>query len=111
VDDAGIGNPLRVGKPHERLLLSGEEAKWCGLCVKWGDHYRADHCVDNEEEDPACDGDGYVAIEVGWEVITKILHLLAHSHIFMLRDLFESIVSFHIHHPARVWEWLTNWFR
>ena len=29
------------------MLQDGTEVKWCGLCGKWGDHYRAGHPTDN----------------------------------------------------------------
>ena len=63
VDETGIRNPPRPGEPRERVLPSGEEVKWCGLCGKWGDHYRAGHPSgeDGKEEEPG-DGDGHVAI-------------------------------------------------
>ena len=66
VDDAGIRNPPRPGDPRERVLPSGQEVKWCGLCGKWGDHYRAGHPSEEEvKEEEAVDGDGHVAIEDG----------------------------------------------
>ena len=45
VDETGIRNPPRPGEPRERVLPSGQEVKWCGLCGKWGDHYRVGHPV------------------------------------------------------------------
>ena len=63
VDDASIRNPPRPGEPRERTLPSGIEVKWCGLCGKWGDHYRAGHTNgEDEKEAETGDGDGHVAI-------------------------------------------------
>lgn len=62
--DGSIRNLLRAGEPCEYVLPSGKEVKWCGLCLKCGDHYRAGHFVANKE-DYVGDGNGHVAIEEG----------------------------------------------
>ena len=42
--------------------------KWCGLCEKWGNHYRAGYPSEEEaKEEEAGDGDGHVTIEDGVE--------------------------------------------
>ena len=47
VDSDGIRNPPRANDPREKTLQDGTEVKWCGLCGKWGDHYRAGHPEDS----------------------------------------------------------------
>ena len=65
VDETGIRNPPRPGEPRERVLPSGQEVKWCGLCGKWGDHYRAGHPVGDVDVGEPDDGDaeGNVAFD------------------------------------------------
>ena len=63
VDDTGIRNPSRPGEPRERILPNGSEVKWCGLCGKWGDHYRAGHPIAIESEEAEGAGEGNVAFD------------------------------------------------
>ena len=63
VDDTGIRNPPRPGEPRERILPNGQEVKWCGLCGKWGDHYRAGHPIAVEGDEVEGDGEGNVAFD------------------------------------------------
>ena len=47
IDGAGTRNPSRANELRERVLPDGTDVKLCGLCRKWGDHYRARHPPDN----------------------------------------------------------------
>ena len=66
VDNAGIRNPPRPGEPCERVLPSGQEVKWRGLCGKWGDDYRTGHPAEEElKEEEVVYGDDLIAIKDG----------------------------------------------
>ena len=63
VDDTGICNPPCPGKPRKRVPPNGQEVKWCGLCGKWGDYYRAGHPAKLEGEEAEGDGEGNMAFD------------------------------------------------
>ena len=63
VDQAGIRNPPRANDPHERTLADGSVVKWCGLCGRWANNYRAEHPAGPPEDAEADEGAGYVATE------------------------------------------------
>jgi len=71
VDDEALRNPPRPGAPRERTLPNGTDVKWCGLCGKWTNHYRARHPVEGEEKVSEGDDEANVAIELADDVVEE----------------------------------------
>ena len=49
VDKKVCWNPPRAIEPRERTLENETDAKWCGLCEEYRDHYRLGYPDDNAD--------------------------------------------------------------